>query len=151
MTNKISTFSNGKIIGATALRFYTRCPRVATCTRVAFGQSHHCLLGKPSIAHRLPVRLFVTPLQHFISPEYRHASHPACRKYHHCSRYCKSTNGIITLSLCNQSRLRVSRCGRPLHCSQVVLRDEPEAKCKEFSVQHADPLGRSLCALVCGL
>lgn len=98
-----------------------------------------------------PVRLFVTPLQHFISPEYRHTSHPACRKCHYCSRYCKSTNGIITLSLCtatNLGRGLRSAAGCTLFAGSFAWRTR-EAKCKEFSVQHVEPFGRSLYALVC--
>lgn len=134
--------------GVALLYSMSTCTHV--CARVAFGQSHHCLLGKPSIAHQLCSTLCYSTT-HFISLENRHASYPVCRKYRHCSCYCKSTNGIITLSLYILQPISAAGFAVRLvvHCSQVVLRDEPEAKCKEFLVQHVEPFGRSLSALVC--
>lgn len=124
-----------------------------TRTRVTFGQSHHYLLGKPSIVCRLPICLFVIVLQHFISCRDIGTRPVARRKYRYCSRYCKSArNGIITLSLyCTQSQARASRrCFGTSALFAASFAWRTKSECKN-SARYIERYGRSVCVFLCGL
>lgn len=122
--------------------------RAHVCPYVHVSHSDNPLFTpQPSIVRRLPICLFVTVTFSFrrdigMRPIGR-------RKYRYCLCYCKSRNGITTLSLyCNHSQVQACRRGfgpSALFTGSFAWRTKSECK---NSVRYTGPFDRLLCVLV---